>query len=327
MPRLILAAFISAFIASEAHAQSFEAGGIPLDAETLTDGLEHPWGIDFLPDGAAIVTERPGRMRIFADGALSWSQVRAITSAARRLTIEERGVRAVVGYTQRFRRRFITARQRIQEGAIGDVTTVVTRAFMNRMVPIATLARTDDRSTLTPMVVSGTHSLDACLWLLEGLAGKEPVEVYAKAGDKVLGEHGTKDNTLAIFTLADGSLWSMTISCALPQTCPGSVYGLEIGIVGTTGVIDIEDTHRDLVLADPPYSVEDSAHYGTTMISRNKVMRALEGLTPGAHVVWLDQVLPMYKKAAFEPEAVIGMWKSTNHRFRGITVFKRISSH
>jgi aldose sugar dehydrogenase len=71
MPRLILAAFISAFIASEAHAQSFEAGGIPLDAETLTDGLEHPWGIDFLPDGAAIVTERPGRMRIFADGALS----------------------------------------------------------------------------------------------------------------------------------------------------------------------------------------------------------------------------------------------------------------
>jgi myo-inositol 2-dehydrogenase / D-chiro-inositol 1-dehydrogenase len=27
------------------------------------------------------------------------------------------------------------------------------------------------------------------------------------------------------------------------------VYGLEIGIVGTKGVIDIEDTHRDLVLA------------------------------------------------------------------------------
>jgi aldose sugar dehydrogenase len=71
MPRLILAAIVSAFIAGEAHAQSFEAGGIPLDAETLTDGLEHPWGIDFLPDGAAIVTERPGRMRIFADGALS----------------------------------------------------------------------------------------------------------------------------------------------------------------------------------------------------------------------------------------------------------------
>ncbi|MBW2514222.1 MAG: gfo/Idh/MocA family oxidoreductase, partial [Deltaproteobacteria bacterium] len=28
-----------------------------------------------------------------------------------------------------------------------------------------------------------------------------------------------------------------------------AVYGLEIGIVGTEGVIDVEDTHRDLVLA------------------------------------------------------------------------------
>lgn len=163
--------------------------------------------------------------------------------------IERSGVDAVVGYTQRFRREFITSRQRIREGAIGDVTTVVTRAFMNRMVPLATLARTDRRATLTPMVVSGTHSLDVCLWLLEGLAGKEPVEVYAKAGDTVLGEHGTKDNTLAIFTLADGSLWNLTISWALPETWPGAVYGLEIGVVGTTGVLDIEDTHRDLIVA------------------------------------------------------------------------------
>jgi predicted dehydrogenase len=164
-------------------------------------------------------------------------------------TIEDNEIDAVVGYTQRFRREFITSRQRIREGAIGDVTTIVTRAFMNRMVPLATLARTDRRATLTPMVVSGTHSLDVCLWLLEGLSGKAPVEVYAKAGDTVLGEHGTKDNTLAIFTLADGSLWSMSISWALPETWPGAVYGIEIGVVGTTGVLDIEDTHRDLVVA------------------------------------------------------------------------------
>jgi hypothetical protein len=80
----------------------------------------------------------------------------------------------------------------------------------------------------------------------------------------------------------------------------------------------------DLVLADPPYSVEDSVRYGTSMVKRNRVMRALQRLTPGAHVVWLDQVLPMYRKDAFAPEAVIGMWKSTNHRFRGITIFRRL---
>jgi hypothetical protein len=79
----------------------------------------------------------------------------------------------------------------------------------------------------------------------------------------------------------------------------------------------------DLVLADPPYSVEDAERYRTTMVRRNVVMRALQRLGPGAHVVWLDQVLPMYRKDAFDLEAVIGMVKSTNHRFRVVSVFRR----
>ena len=36
----------------------------------VTDGLEHPWGLAFLPDGRMLVTERPGRLRIVADGWL-----------------------------------------------------------------------------------------------------------------------------------------------------------------------------------------------------------------------------------------------------------------
>lgn len=80
----------------------------------------------------------------------------------------------------------------------------------------------------------------------------------------------------------------------------------------------------DLVLADPPYSVEDCDHYQTTMVKRNLVMSALGNrLRRGTHVVWLDQVLPMYRKVDFEVEAVIGMVKSTNHRFRVITVFRK----
>jgi glucose/arabinose dehydrogenase len=41
-------------------------------AETVVRGLEHPWGIAFLPDGRMLVTERPGRARMVQrDGRLS----------------------------------------------------------------------------------------------------------------------------------------------------------------------------------------------------------------------------------------------------------------
>lgn len=44
----------------------------PLRPVTVARGLEHPWALEFLPDGRILVTERPGRLRIVSrDGALS----------------------------------------------------------------------------------------------------------------------------------------------------------------------------------------------------------------------------------------------------------------
>jgi glucose/arabinose dehydrogenase len=36
----------------------------------VVEGLEHPWGMAFLPDGDILITERPGRLRIVRDGTL-----------------------------------------------------------------------------------------------------------------------------------------------------------------------------------------------------------------------------------------------------------------
>jgi glucose/arabinose dehydrogenase len=51
--------------------QTFDTQKAKILAETVVDGLENPWGLAFLPDGGAIVTERDGRIRIIADGKLS----------------------------------------------------------------------------------------------------------------------------------------------------------------------------------------------------------------------------------------------------------------
>jgi hypothetical protein len=80
----------------------------------------------------------------------------------------------------------------------------------------------------------------------------------------------------------------------------------------------------DLVLADPPYSIEDAERYQVSMVKRNSVMSALRRLNSGTHVVWLDQVLPMYRKDTFAIDAVVGLVKSTNHRFRVMTIFRRL---
>lgn len=37
---------------------------------TVVSGLEHPWGMAWLPDGAMLITERPGRLRVVRNGVL-----------------------------------------------------------------------------------------------------------------------------------------------------------------------------------------------------------------------------------------------------------------
>jgi predicted dehydrogenase len=161
--------------------------------------------------------------------------------------IQKSGVDAVVGYTQRFRRRWLTAKEKVRTGQLGDVTLVTSRAFMNRLVALDNYQRTNDPKTISPMVISGTHALDIVMWMMEA---KRPVEVYARSIDKALGPicNGI-DATAGMITFEDGSLYHASISWALPVVWPGAVYSLDVGIVGTEGVLTIDDTHRDIVLA------------------------------------------------------------------------------
>lgn len=81
----------------------------------------------------------------------------------------------------------------------------------------------------------------------------------------------------------------------------------------------------DLIFADPPYSIEDAEHYGAPMINRNEVLKQCAiVLKPEGYVVWLDQVLPMFSKQNLHLCGVIGVVRSTNHRFRVASIFKKV---
>ena len=76
------------FDAQQSGAQSFAADGIPavslpdppveyrtaegqgIRVSVVTTGLTYPWGLAFLPDGSALVTERLGALRVIREGVL-----------------------------------------------------------------------------------------------------------------------------------------------------------------------------------------------------------------------------------------------------------------
>ena len=60
------------FAAAQTSTKSKEHGFI---VETVADGLRNPWGMEKLPDGRFLVTERAGKLRIIQDGKLQSATV------------------------------------------------------------------------------------------------------------------------------------------------------------------------------------------------------------------------------------------------------------
>ncbi len=83
----------------------------------------------------------------------------------------------------------------------------------------------------------------------------------------------------------------------------------------------------DIIYADPPYTNEDQQKYnpGLKAPHRKKVLHeCAKVLERGGLLVWLDLVFPMFTKREFNIVGVVGIVRSTNHRFRCVTIFRRL---
>jgi glucose/arabinose dehydrogenase len=97
---------------------------VTLFVETLADGLDHPWAVEPLPDGALLITERSGHLKLYRDGKVS--QVKGLPS----VWAEVQGGLLDVALSKDFERNrnlFFTATQDYQ----GGIGTVVIRAKLS----------------------------------------------------------------------------------------------------------------------------------------------------------------------------------------------------
>jgi predicted dehydrogenase len=170
-------------------------------------------------------------------------------------TAKQNDCTAFIGYTQRFRKRYLLAKQSIDAGQLGNVVMALGKIYVTRAVGEAVARRSPNT---TPSINTLTYVVDLILWYMEG---KKPVEVYAKSASKVFAPYNRDDFQWMIVTFDDGSVATLGTSWLPPHHWPAYTATMEIDLHGTGGSLNIDDSHRDVVLApiDPiptPYTPE-----------------------------------------------------------------------
>ena len=168
---------------------------------------------------------------------------------------KQNGSPAFVGYTQRFRKRYLLAKESVEAGHLGDVVMAFGKIYVTRAVGEAVARRSPNT---TPSINTLTYMVDLILWYMEG---KTPVEVYARSASKVFKPYNRDDFQWMIVTFDDGSVATLGTSWLPPHHWPAYTATMEIDLQGTGGSLNIDDSHRDFVLASAepipcPYTPE-----------------------------------------------------------------------
>jgi predicted dehydrogenase len=148
-----------------------------------------------------------------------------------------------IGYSQRFNPKFAYVRQCIRDGTIGRPVS----ALVSRHITRSLGKKISGRVKLSPAAMESTHDLDFLLWCLEPA---KPVRVYSQQNFGVMKETSggdIPDTQWITVTLDSGLTFVVGGGWSLPLGYPNfSTTWIEM--VGTEGVVLVDDSHRDVVV-------------------------------------------------------------------------------
>lgn len=163
---------------------------------------------------------------------------RMLTAAART------GVDFRVGYSRRFKRSYLLGKEQIQLGRLGQIVGGTLRAYNSRAQTLQILARSPDA---TPVTFAMTYYVDLICWFLQGNPVVEVVGRGQKGVFKAAG-YQADDVTWAILTFADGAVVNLGVDYALPENYPTFGANSRVEILGTEGVVLIDDDNKDQIV-------------------------------------------------------------------------------
>lgn len=213
---------------------------------TTTEGTHYDPTLAALEAGKHVLVEKPFTLDV-AEGQ------KLVDAGA------ERGLQVYTGFTQRFRRRFVSAKEHLLKGYVGDMTTAFARIYLARSVGTAVMSRS---AGTTPSVNTLTYSIDLLLWYLQG-ARVETVFARGASGP-VREEFGVPDSTWGVMTFDNGTIANVGVSWELPEWHPAYVASMQVELFGRKGVLSINDDHRDVLLVSEqeipsPYTPQEKA--------------------------------------------------------------------
>lgn len=149
-----------------------------------------------------------------------------------------------IGYSRRFKKRYLLAKEQIVQGRLGRITGGAARVYNSRSQAMQTLSRLPNTG---PSLSGLVYYIDTLHWMLEG---NPPIEVYARGQANVIRQSGfdKPDLIWAIVTLADGAILNFGECYALPHHYPALGHAARVELIGSDGIMILDDDHTDQIL-------------------------------------------------------------------------------